>query len=69
MIGQRALVLDTGDQRWALQGGWQEDGVLGLRIAVVNGDDVERYSVRLPIDTDGETLELGDPVVSEGWPE
>lgn len=69
VVGQRALELEIGDQRWALQGGWQDGDVLGLRFALVNGDDVARFSARIPVTTDGETLELGDPVVEEGWPE
>lgn len=66
--GQRALVLELGDQRWSLQGGWREDDLLGLRIAVVSGEDVLRYSVKLPLDTDGETLAVGPVEVEEGWP-
>ena len=69
VIGQRALLLDIGDQRWALEGGWEEDGILGLRFAVVSGDDVAKFSARIPVTTDGETLELGTPEISEGWPE
>lgn len=66
--GQRALVLELGDQRWSLQGGWRDGDMLGLRLAVVSGEDVLRYSIRLPLDTDGETLAVGPVTVEEGWP-
>jgi len=67
-MGQRALALFVGDQRWALQGGDIVDGELQLRIAVVSGGDVVRQTVSLPIETtdDGE-LVVGSPVVSDGW--
>lgn len=68
--GQRALALDLGDQRWALQGGWTEAELLGLRIAIVDGDDVRQVSVRIPftVDRDGDPI-VGKPEVQEGWPE
>jgi hypothetical protein len=68
--GQRALALFVGDERWALQGGWQEPGLLGIRVALISGGDVARYSVRIPLDVgDADELVLGEPEVSEGWPE
>ena len=68
--GQRALALFVGDQRWALQGGDVENGELVLRIAVVNGCDVEQRTIRLRIDATGAgEVRVGTPIVEPGWRE
>ena len=67
--GQRALALFVGDERVALQGGWQEPGLIGLRLAVVSGGDVRRLQMRIPIAVAGDELVIGEPHVEEGWSE